>query len=148
MKKAMKILLIAVLLLSALCFVSCQKEIPKEPTELQADFWKLTWNGHPDATEFIVEISGNEYRTTETEFLMFDYIAPSKTAQIRVKAVFENDTDTSEWVEITYTAEDATEGLVYEWNDSDINDFNPGYTVYLPADKIPENGELVIPDTY
>ena len=148
MNKILKVLLPMVLLLFAICVItSCKKEIPKEPTEVQADFWKLTWNGHPDATEFVVEISGQEYRTTETEFLMFDYIAPSKTAQIRVKAVFENDADTSEWVEITYTAEDVTEGLVYEKNDDNF-DFNSGYTVYLPADKIPENGELVIPDTY
>ena len=147
-RKTLKVLLLIVLLLPAICIItSCKKEIPKEPTEVQADFWKLTWNGHPDATGFVVEISGQEYRTTETEFLMFDYIAPSKTAQIRVKAVFENDADTSEWVEITYTAEDVTEGLVYEKNDDNF-DFNSGYTVYLPADKIPENGELVIPDTY
>lgn len=148
MRKLFKTLLFAVLILSALCIVSCKKEIPKEPTDVQADFWKLTWNGHPDATEHIVEILGKEYRTTETEFLMFDYISPSKTVQIRVKAVFENDENTSEWVEITYTAEDATEGLVYELNGSDVFDYTPGYTVYLPADKIPENGELVIPDTY
>ena len=149
MKKTLKVLLLVVALLSAICIIaSCQKKIPKEPTDVQADFWKLTWNGHPDATEFVVEISGEEYRKKENEFLMFDYIAPSKTAQIRVKALFGSDTDTSEWVELTYTAEDVTEGLVYEKNDSDNLDFNSGYTVYLPADQIPENGELVIPDTY
>ena len=149
MKKTLRVLLLVVVLLSAICVItSCKKEIPKEPTEVQADFWKLTWNGHPDATEFVVDISGQEYRTTETEFLMFDYIAPSKTAQIRVKALFGSDANASEWVELTYTAEDVTEGLVFEKNDSDIFDFTPGYTVYLPADKIPENGEVVIPDTY
>ena len=148
MKKAFKILLFALLIVSALCIVSCKKEIPKEPTNVQADFWKLTWNGHPDTTEYVIEIFEKEYRTTDTEFLMFDYISPGKTAQIRVKAVFENDENTSEWVEITYTAEDVTEGLVYELNGNDVFDYNPGYTVYLPADKIPENGELVIPDTY
>lgn len=148
MKKVFKTLLFIVLIVSALCIVSCKKEIPKEPTNVQADFWKLTWNGHPDTTEYVIEIFDKEYRTTETEFLMFDYISPGKTAQIRVKALFDNDTDTSEWVEITYTAEDVTEGLVYELNGNDVFDYNPGYTVYLPADKIPENGELVIPDTY
>ena len=148
MKKVFKTLLFVVLIVSALCIVSCKKEIPKEPTDVQADFWKLTWNGHPNATEYIVEIFGKEYRTTETEFLMFDYISPGKTAQIRVKTVFKNDENTSEWVEITYTAEDVTEGLVYELNGSDFFDYNSGCTVYLPADKIPENGELVIPDTY
>lgn len=148
MKKVFKTLLFIVLIVSALCIVSCKKEIPKEPTNVQADFWKLTWNGHPDTTEYVIEIFEKEYRTTDTEFLMFDYISPGKTAQIRVKAVFENDENTSEWVEITYTAEDVTEGLVYELNGNDVLDYNPGYTVYLPADKIPENGELVIPDTY
>ena len=148
MKKVFKTLLFVVLIVSALCIVSCKKEIPKEPTNVQADFWKLTWNGHPDTTEYVIEIFEKEYRTTDTEFLMFDYISPGKTAQIRLKAVFENDETTSEWVEITYTAEDVTEGLVYELNGNDVFDYNPGYTVYLPADKIPENGELVIPDTY
>ena len=148
MKKLFKNLLFAVLILSALCIVSCKKEIPKEPTNVQADFWKLTWNGHPDTTEYVIEIFEKEYRTTDTEFLMFDYISPGKTAQIRLKALFGSDADTSEWVEITYTAEDVTEGLVYELNGSDVFDYTPGYTVYLPADKIPENGELVLPDTY
>ena len=50
-------------------------------------------------------------------------------------SVFKNDENTSEWVEITYTAEDVTEGLVYELNGNDVLDYNPGYTVYLPADK-------------
>lgn len=148
MKRILKGLLLIIFILSALCIVSCKKEIPKEPTNVQADFWKLTWNGHPDTTEYVIEIFDKEYRTSETEFLMFDYISPGKSAQIRVKAVFENDENTSEWVEITYTAEDVTEGLVYELNGSDFFDYNPGCTVYLPADKIPENGELVIPDTY
>ena len=156
MKKATKTLLFVVLILSALCFVSCKQQIPKEPTNVQADFWKLTWSGHPDTTEYVIEIFEKEYRTTDTEFLMFDYISPGKTVQIRIKALFGSDANFSEWVEITYTAEDVTEGLVYELNGNDSSDDNdisndiyiPGYTVYLPADKIPENGELVIPDTY
>ena len=148
MKKTFKFFLFVVLILSAFCFVSCKQQIPKEPTDVQADFWKLTWNGHPDTTEYVIEIFDKEYRTTETEFLMFDYISPGKTAHIRVKALFGSDADTSEWVEITYTAEDATEGLVYELNGNDVFDYSSGYTVFLPADKIPENGELVIPDTY
>ena len=138
---------LSLLLLATLCAVACQKEIPREPTALAADFWQLTWEGHPDATEFAVEISGKAYRTTETSFQMFEHIAPGKTAKIRVRAIFGSDTDVSEWVETVYTAEDVTEGLVYELKTDPFGEGH-GYVAYCPADRIPENGELVFPDFY
>ena len=136
------VILLSAVLLAMLCITSCNKKSPSAPSDLNADFWELTWTGAPNATEYAVKISGNEYRTKETSFSLFDYVFPEETKTIRVKAIFGDESNSSEWVQIEYTAESVTDGLEYRL----LSDGT--YSVWCPADKIPKNGELVLPDYY
>jgi len=110
--------------------------------EIKADFWEVSWEEVPGATEYIVCVNENEYRTEECGFLLFEYLSPSETVKLSVTPVTESGNDESLRSGIYYTTEEVTEGLSFK----KLKDGS--YAVYCPADKLPENGELVLPDSY
>ena len=146
MKSTIKHLLILfTLLLTLVCITACGDDTPDVNTYLepQADFFKVTWNSIEGATEYIVKINGKEYSTKEPVFLLYDHVFPGETKMIRVRAVVDGVTSVEDnWEQVEYTAESVTEGLVYTLLDDET------YSVYCPSNAIPENGELVLPDTY
>ena len=111
-----------------------------EQLGLTADFFELSWSAISGANKYVIKIGSIEYETKDTTFELFKYISPGETKVIKLKAVGLN--VPGSWAAIEYTAESATEGLVY----TELIDGT--YSAHCPIDKIPENGEIVVPDTY
>ena len=133
---------ILITLFTLFCLVACGSNTHdvNHYLEPKADFYKVTWNSIESATEYVVKINGKEYYTPNTSYPLYDHILPDETKMVSVKAVIEG--VESKWEVIEYTAESVTEGLIYTRLD------NGNYSVYCPSSAIPENGELVLPDTY
>ena len=120
-----------------------EERLPFKTMQLNADFFEVTWESVEGAVEYVVEINGKEYRTTETSYSLFTHIRPSETKAVRVTAVVDGvPAAQNKWGEVEYTAESVTEGLVYTKLSSG------SYSVYCPSNAIPQNGELVLPDKY
>ena len=119
---------------------SCKSQ---KPENLTVDFWEASWDAVEGATEYVVELDGEEYRTKNTTFELFEYLRPDERITVRVEPVFAGDKRKSLWTDkILYTAESVTEGLVY----TDLGDGT--YAVSCPENVVLNNGELVLPDTY
>lgn len=114
------------------------------PTNVQADFWKLTWDEVENASGYVVILpNGDERETTESSFELFEYCVPNKTYELEVKAKGDgiNYTD-SNWTTVDYETEKVTSGLQYKLLDDGT------CSIYISPSKIPSNGELVLPDRY
>ena len=113
------------------------------PTNVQADFWKLTWDEVENASGYVVSFDGEEYQTEEPSFGLFEYVAPSEGIVLDVKAKGDGKTYAdSDWVTVDYEAEPVTENLRYSRLDDGT------YEVYCPVDDVPADGKIVYPDKY
>jgi hypothetical protein len=87
----LKLALFVAVLVGMLYVTACGKL--DKPSDLHADFWHLSWDAVDGAEEYAVEIKGEEYRTKETFFELFQYVAPGETVKIKVKHIGEVDID-------------------------------------------------------
>jgi len=141
MKKTVKTLLsLALAILGAFTLFSCGESA--KVTGLEVDFFEASWDAAVGAVEYAVIINDTEYRTENTYFELYEYVKPGKTVEISVEAIYGGDERRGNLETVEYTAEEVTEGLVFTAREDGT------YSVYCPADKIPENGEVVLPDTY
>ena len=141
MKLLRFLILLTLILMSLLSLVSCKKT--PSPENLTVDFWEASWDAVEGAEEYVVALDGEEYRTKDTTFLLFEYVSPGEEVAVRVEPVFALGVREGLWSdEVIYTAESITEGLVY----TDLDDGS--YAVSCPADVELIDGELVLPDTY
>ena len=141
MKGLLKLLIPIILIVIGLPMLfSCKSQ---KPENLTVDFWEASWDAVEGATEYVVELDGEEYRTENTYFELFEFLRPDERITVRVEPVFAGDKRKSLWTDkILYTAESVTEGLVY----TELEDGT--YAVSCPENVRLKNGKLVLPDTY
>ena len=135
------------------CITACREsDTPKgnvetlsAPGYAKADFWNVTWVDVENANGYTVRLPDVkvEVKTEETSLSLFEYFKPDTKYSIEIKANGDGVTYLdSEWKTITYHTEAVTKGLVYDLCGDGT------YEVMCKADKVPENGEIVYPDTY
>ena len=128
-------------MLCLLSLASCSHTLD-EPDGIVADFFEVSWNGVDNAEEYLVTLKNKEYVVSDTTFSLFEYVSPGETVEITVTALGKGKYKDSGTVLVDYTAEEVTEGLKFS------TDFAGRHSVYCPPEMIPENGEVVLPDTY
>ena len=128
-------------MLCLLSLASCSHTLD-EPDGIVADFFEVSWNGVDNAEEYLVTLKNKEYVVSDTTFSLFEYVTPGETVEITVTALGKGKYKDSKTVLVDYTAEEVTEGLKF------TTDNLGRHSVYCPTEMIPENGEVVLPDTY
>ena len=133
--------------------VSSTDNIPalSSPTNVEADFWNLTWEDVEGATGYVVRVYHQgaisltpvleETEVETSEFDLYTYLAPDKDYKVEVKAKGNGETMAdSPWASIQYKTEKVSLQLKYSLSPS-----GDSYNV-IGNDQL--TGEVVCPDTY